>query len=444
MTDGVCAELRSEGDKDSCDRSEPHEHLLRFILPLPSYVPLPDREVITQTYPAPEGQEEPFVVFTITTIHQIHLIDSDWSALSIRAASAVVDRIQGKSDASAASPGEDLDRSIWLTVADVVTNESSPDPSSSDWDGSPQNLRPRQDSLMRAIHSVREIARTVRLTGQSRVLMPTYERLLPLTLSLRGIGTIGEDGGLHLPEDHEWSLGDTTLLEHTNVVGWEITDPEELRSIFQQGGYWNRALESGTPAVRARELMLEARALLQHQGEYALAVVVATTAIEVLATSIVSALLWEEQWTASSPFGTADVAGYFAEGQTLSLVKQQLIPRLGGSWTTASCPWQRWIAECRRLRNRIVHGGHEPTRAEVQGAIDSVDRLQTFMFDRLAARATRFPRVTLMLVSQTGLEERNLWHGQIKRFAREEADHEAPWMEAFGSWHEAVIEAANP
>lgn len=441
MSKGMWDELTADDEPDPCDRTDPHEHLIRFLLPLPSYVPLPDGQLVTHAYPPP-GATDALYAFTTTKMHQVHFRDSDGATLGARASSAVIERIQGRSRRASGSTAKPLHIDVRVTVADVITTTSAPDDPPSDWDGSPQNLGPRQDALMRAIHSVRGIVRSVRLTGQPRLVMPTYERLMPLVIWLSAVAPVDEDG-IHIPNDGEWVLGGSTLLEHTNISGWEVTDPTELAAINELAAHWGRAITAANPAVRARELMLESQGLFQHEGDYPMAVAVATTAIEVLVTAILSALFWEENWTGASTQGPTDVAAYFTEGQVLALVAQQLVPRLGGSWTSRSCPWQVWASTCRTLRNRIVHGGHEPTRAEVQAAIDSAEKLQTFVFDRLAARATRYPRVTLMMMGQQGLEKRSLWRGQIKKFADEQADQEKPWMENFGVWHDAMIEAAN-
>ena len=64
--------------------------------------------------------------------------------------------------------------------------------------------------------------------------------------------------------------------------------------------------------------------------------------------------------------------------------------------------------------------------------------------DRIAAQRTSFPRSTLMTIAESGLRARNLWSGQIKRFAEDVAPVEANWRDSFTEYHQQLIEAASP
>lgn len=419
-----------------------HMHFARFLLPLPSHVPVPDGMEVLRTYDRTSGEADA-TTFTITAVRQVEVAAADREQVAAIAAFEVLVRLGMAEHGTTSQPIEFLDelQKIKISVADVITTVASLEEPPPDWNGTMQNLAPENDALMRCLHSARDIVRAVALTGQPRVVSPSYERL-PVIIMLASATKPLDGEQLPIPTAEDWQIQGPMLLEHTNMSGWEVTEAAELDQIATEAEYWARNLAALNPAARARELMIQSRRYLHHEGEYALAVVVATTATEVLMTSLLSVLMWEESWTGSTEWTPEAVAAHFGEGKLLSLVKRQLIPRLGGTWSTKSCPWEQWISRCRALRNRIVHGGHDPSRAEVQSAIDSVDKLQEFVFDRLSARADKYPRAALMLVSEKGLRDRKAWSRPLERFARETADEEAPWIESFGTWHSAVSDSS--
>lgn len=431
-------------DDGSCSETDPHAHLIRLLFALPSYLPLPDGCARNYRYPHPAVEAEPWTPFALVQIHQVQL-QSENGMADVHAANAALQRIlesSGKAGSSEpiATPPELI--GTWHTVADVITTEDSPDGPASTWDGRPQNLGPRQDAVMRAVDSTNRMARAVRLAGQNRVIVPTYERMPPMVMWLSAVAPY-VDGLLGLPADSAWTLRGVMLLEHTNIQGAEVTDPQEQQRLQQESSFWERSLDAGSPAPLGREHLLEAQHLHHHQGEYAKAVVAAATAVEVICDSVLSALLWEEHWVDTTAPGTDEIASWFEEGTASRRATTHLLPRLKGDWASADSPWQLWRSKGSSLRNRIVHAGYQPERAEAQEVLESVDILQSFIFDRLSAQATKYPRVTLMLVAQAGLESRGLYRGKVKRFAENQAATEPSWLERFGSWHQRLIKTAN-
>jgi hypothetical protein len=431
-------------DEGSCSETGKHAHLIRLLFALPSYLPLPDGCATSYRYPHPAGEAEPWTPFAQVQIHQVQL-DSENGMADVRAANAALQRIlefSGNAGSSepAAAPPELI--GTWHTVADVITTEDSPDGPASTWDGRPQNLGPRQDAVMRAVDSTNRIARAVRLAGQNRVIVPTYERMPPLVMWLSAVAPY-VDGLLGLPADSAWTLRGVMRLEHTNIQGAEVTDLQEQQRLQQESTFWDRCLDAGSPAPLAREHLLEAQHLHHHQGEYAKAVIVAATAVEVMCDSVLSALLWEEHWVDAAAPGTDEIASWFEEGTASRRATMHLLPRLKGDWASANSPWQLWRSKGSGLRNRIVHAGYQPERAEAQEVLDNVDILQSFIFDRLSAQAAKYPRVTLMLVTRAGLESRGLYRGKVKRFDENRATAEPSWLEQFGPWHQRLIKTAN-
>lgn len=413
--------------------------LVRFIFRLPSFVPLPDGTVVSRRYPRPSGEPEEQTPFALVRLHQVELPFDTKLPADMQAADAALSRIE-HSTPSGIGADHMPEVTTWHTVADVITARESPDEPEDGWDGQPQNQTSRQDALMRALDAARSVVRAVRLTEQSRVVLPTYERIPVMLLWMSATG-VDDGAGVRVPNDSDWQVAGIMMLEHTNISGAEITDLQEQQSLLLQSRYWGYCLQAGSPAPLAREHLIEANRLLHHEGEYGRAVVAAATAVEVMTDSVLSALMWEEHRTEPGAVGLAQAAESFEEGRSAYRVVSALAPRLGGDWASPDSAFQRWRSAGSRLRNRIVHGGYAPSRAEAQEAIALADQLQRFLFDRVSAQANRYPRVTLMFVAQSGLETRGLYAGQIRRFNEEQAPVEDSWIDSFAAWHQRLLTA---
>lgn len=423
---------------DTAGSSETPQTLARFIFRLPSFLPLPDGTQIDAQYPSPEAPATEQTPFAIVRLHQVEM-ESDELAIDYVAADAAVTRI-----VAGTTPRRGSERpsptTTWHTVADVITTWQSADAPPGDWDGRPQHLGPREDAVMRAVDAVRTLARAVRLCEERRVILPSYEKL-PLIWLRLGAPQEYFGGKLRVPPDSEWEMLGTMLLDHTNIGGAEETDPARQRELYAQSSFWAHGLKVGNPALLAREQLIVAERHLHHEGEYAAAIVSAATAVEVMTDSLLSALMWEEFQSLPGAPSAKDAAARFEEGKSAVRVTSELGRRLHGDWNSPMSPWQRWRSGGAKLRNRIVHGGYQPTRAEADHAIQLAHQLERFTFDRLAARANTYPRVTLMLVAQSGLERRGKYHGRIRRFSEQVAPHEPSWSEGFAGWHKELIGA---
>ena len=165
--------------------------LVRFIFRLPSFVPLPDGTVVSHTYPPRNGQTEDQVPFALIRLHQIELPSDAGMAADMQAADIAISRIEQSAVAGIGS--EPLPEvTTWNTVADVITSRESPEGPDDGWDGQPQNQTPRQDAVMRCLDVARRVVGAVRLTEQSRVVMPTYERMPVMLIFMSATGV--DDG----------------------------------------------------------------------------------------------------------------------------------------------------------------------------------------------------------------------------------------------------------
>ena len=410
--------------------------LTRFVFRLPSFLPLPDGISINIPFPSLDGRSV-MSAFAIVRLHQVELdateIKSDYMC-----ALEAINRIQAGTVGRKSVEWPSQFKS-WHTVADVITTVESPDNPPAHWDGLRQNLGPRQDAVMRSVEAVRSIARAVRLCGQDRVVLPSYEKL---PMMWQRLSAPDEHVGdfLRIPSDSEWEHVGLLLLDHSNFAGAEETDEGRQHVIREESEFWARGLAAGSASILSREQFIVAGGLLRRSGEYGAAVVAAATGVEVMTDALLSALMWEESLIAGGPSARV-VGGSFAEGKSGARVLSDLAPRLGGNWTSPSSAWRRWHSGGARLRNRSVHGGYQPTRAESTGALDLAKALETFTFDRLTEKRNRYPRVTLMLVARSGLEKRGCYGGRIREFSEKVAPAEPPWVESFAGWHRELIDA---
>lgn len=434
----VGAERSETEDVAGCTITEPHEHLIRYFFPTPTHLPIADGQVVIQEYPGSDPEEA--VPTAVVTVHQVEGDPDPRAPADLLAVDAVLRRLSigdpqtpgGSGPYPGATPQQ-------VTVMDVVTQLASPE--SADNFVRPQDAGPREDSLMRALSAAREVARAARLTENPRVVLPSYERLPVAVLTAMAVGRMS-GAVLTVPPPAEWQVTTVVILDHTNIGGWEVTDEKELERLTREAGHWFNALKQGFPAAVAREHLIQAQRHLQVEGEYAQAVLAAATAAEVLCDALLSALLWEEHTADAVKPDATDAAKLFAKPKYAQRVSSGLMPRLRGNWNEGS-PWVLWRHGGSRLRNRVIHTGYQPSRAEAVAAVDEVEALQVFLLDRLAARAAAYPRVAYMLLAVEGLEKRGAYNGQVKKFIETQADREPWWTPDVSAWHAQLIDAAS-
>lgn len=329
----------------------------------------------------------------------------------------------------------------WHSVADIITSDSRPEAPPEDWDGRPQHLGPRSDQFMRALDAVREVARSITLTGRRAPVLPSYERT-PLMIHFLTAVVYAKDGQYRIPRDRDWALDGLIHLEHLNLPGDGPSDENET-VVDQTMGHWRRCLEARMPGALARERFVEASRLLNRDGEYGAAIVAVCTGVEILCDALLSATLWEAHFCDPSTDGPAAAALLFGDETPLSRAAKQLWPVLGGDWNSPRSAWQQFQVGASALRNRVVHAGYSPSRAEAQRGMDQVDALQEFLIGRVAEKANTYPRMTYLFVGVDGLTRRNRYRGQIKKFLEQDAPQEDWYIESFGGWHQTLVLAAN-
>lgn len=327
-----------------------------------------------------------------------------------------------------------------VTVVDAITRWDHVSEGPAGWDGEPQNLDPKDDPVVRAVALARQVSRAFRLVDGRHIELISYERLPLAVVLFHSEGRVDRQR-LHIPARADWTTSGIMTLNHWNLPS-EAADNTPSQTIDEASAHWMRALRSGTPAVRAREILMEARIAMRQLGEYGEAVVKVNTGSEVLIDAFLSAMLWEENFMDAHKPGAEACGELFAEGAIKTRIRTMMAPRLKGDWSSRNSPIVKWLAGPHALRHRVVHGGYEPTRQEASDAIKIVDEMNTFLFDRLAAQRNSYKRVSLILLGQDGLDARGLLRGQILEFIERTANTEVYHLDSWGEWHQRLVVAA--
>jgi hypothetical protein len=164
-------------------------------------------------------------------------------------------------------------------------------------------------------------------------------------------------------------------------------------------------------------------------GDYSSTIIQAHISSEVLLDSLLLLLAWEERVEPS-------VAAEWFDHQLAKRVRTYYHPRLAGSWDTTQTksPVGRWSEFVRLPRNRIVHSGIWPSRAEGFAALEANHALEQFLKARVGVARNKYPRTALILLGTPGLAKRGLLKGRIKKFMDDTADTEPDWFDSFAKW----------
>lgn len=406
--------------------------LIVFFLELPDPLPLPDETVYTlevegrlrlpgvevrQTAAGPALPLDGGALFVSLRVWQVD-VDPVTLDDSLEAVEAVLDRAlpaglirprerSGDAQRRGDAGGETL--AATRTVVEAVTP-----------------LLPGEDAVSeafdRCLDALSQVFAAYRSSTRNLVPAPTYERLSPVILYAT------RTARAPVVWDERLSL----FVLHANV---RATPPALAEHDLEQLNTWLSVRKRGHPLMPYAERELDARLALDTRGDYAAAVVSAQTAAEVLVDSLLTLLLWEED---ADP---ADAATLFSEGLQ-KRVRTHFGTRLGGDWNTrGSGPVGTWGTFLAPLRNRIVHAGHHPTRAEAREALSALADLSGFVSDRLADKRTAFPRTALLVLGRPGLERRGRWGGQVEDFVETHADEEPDWIASYRAWRDRLDEA---
>lgn len=432
MTNSVSADCALPG----CGNHLPHAHLCKFLFRLPGALGVEDGTRVLQIYD-PSSEFEGAGTFAEVTIHQVDMeSDDDPTVLSNLAVSAV----DGSGESTRAETQAPMRIRRRHTVAAVVTPADSPSPIPNKWDGHIENLGPRHDAFMRALHAARAVARSASLHGQGiSPILPTYERLPAMILMWDAV--IGDHVDVHALDDIEWQKTSIMQLEHRNLPGVE---PVPMSGEALE--FWAMQVGAGMPAVLARERFIEAQRLAHQEGEYGAAVMSAATGVEVLCDATLSALLWEECFKSEEKNwkrAMTHALGIYSDRTPLYRETKHIPPRLGGDWTSSASPWQAYRSGAAGLRNRVVHAGYEPGRQEALEAIQQAVETQKFLYSRLVHNAEEYPRCAIMFVGKEVLSDRGALNSRLAKFIDDVAPTEPSYIVNYSGWHRDLVNKAG-
>lgn len=412
--------------------------LIRFFFALPEPVALPDGFQFNYTFdsdPPQGGDPHVQVTFRQTDVQGGRMEAATKALLDVMAtAPALPDR----SDGANFAPG----LQVQFTVIDAVTVADSPDAIPAEDADHPRRWTPRSDALTRCVAATERVLRAHRQATESTYGLLSYVRLISPVLSFTAPGTremLTVDGVTHVftKPVGEWSGPSLVMLDHTNLAD-PFMGKEWDQEVAARFDFWLREQERGNPLNLWRERYIEANRAVTVTGDLAQAVLLTNTSSEVLLDVILALLHWEDQ------VSVHDAAPTFEQGKTLRRITTAFPSRLRGNWSTKSGVVGDWYNSAYRLRHRIIHGGYTPTATEAHTAFDSATALQGFIWGRIAASRTRYPRAALMTLGISGLEKRGLWSGQIRKFSETVAPTEPSWANAFTDYYrDLMLEVFN-
>ena len=186
----------------------------------------------------------------------------------------------------------------------------------------------------------------------------------------------------------------------------------------------------GDPFAAYVERARVARRAFRIDGDYPTTVIAAYTACEVLLNTALLAMAWE------AGLARDDTRGWFeGQGGFMTRVQGQVVPRLGGRWSTGSP--EDPLALLRKLsksRNDVVHYGHLPEEQEAVAALDILEATEAFVKERLGAKRRTYPRSALFLLGRPGMERLGLWDPWMTTFMDNQAAQEPDWFATFTDW----------
>jgi len=295
-------------------------------------------------------------------------------------------------------------------------------------EASPNNHAPFRTCL----RLVEDHVRAFRLAANDRVALPAWERLpgWVLLFVCDGVREI-DSRGLRVRMAGDWKAS-LIMLDNQNLTDAPLRPTAE--DFDRSFAYWMRELRVGNPLIPWRERFAAASRARDYDGDHATAVLHAATAVEVFLDGLLLMLCWEEG------MATTETAAIFEEGKLLARIQSQIAPRLPGRWSTSQPGAVRdWYEQVARLRNRVIHAGHNPSPFDSEQALKAATQLQVFAFDRLAQQRNEYKRVTLLTLADTGLQRRGMWNGAIRRFAEGPAVTEPNWQTQFRKWRDEVL-----
>ena len=234
------------------------------------------------------------------------------------------------------------------------------------------------------------------------------------------------------PESSQMNIYLIPSVMQAQTHWYPPTDRED--SLFSQSEVvlaLERQLENG-PFSRYSELFNDAQVASYQLGLHRSAVLSAASAGEVLLDEALRCILWESSKTPE------EAGKLFANKRDFKPRVTSLLQRyLGGDWRLkGEGVISRWFRDVYSLRHRIIHAGENPTATETRLAIGYTSKLSEFLAGRLVDNIATFPRTAMFFLGIPGLEKRNLWTSELADLST--APNEPHWIPTFVRWREST------
>lgn len=301
-----------------------------------------------------------------------------------------------------------------------------------------------EDEVLRAldlaIEHVRSVQRSVAIATQKAVRLIARATLPPTVPTFSGV--------LHSPIEVDEDPPTPSVRGPVDYFIPECAPPAALdirpepfddQMLEQIVDSADRAAR-GAPFLTYADLRREAMVQRAFDGNNRMALVALAASGEVLLDTALLHMLWEEHVPPEA------AARYFDHNQGhTARVRKNFSERIGGSWDPdAKTAAGRYLRELVRLRHQVVHAGHEPTAAEIDGAWSTMSELEKYLGDRLAAgpNLRKYTRTAMAWMGENGLRKRGRWTKHVQELVNDPS--EPNWVDAFARWRHHVDRALDP
>lgn len=415
-----------------------HYHLTRFTFALPEPIGVEDGFSSVHVW---TDDDTPRTTWAKVAIHQFELPahpDGAVIAATLRLAQGEDGTPTEEPNEGGASETEEHDLGSSLTtrlsIAQVVTPFSSPGGRAAEWDQQMRHLSPQNDAFVRALYATQTVVRAANLAQNPMpVRLPSYEALtLVLTQDAALFDCLVDVENLII----DWSEPAWMTLDKQYQLP---PKPGEVPGALMHA--WQREIGFGNPAIAAKENFRRAQRLMEIDGDYSQGVIAAAIGLESLCYNLVSATYWETSFKE----GLGGEASVEAAAEALSSrstpprIAEQRLPRLlGGDWSSPTSAWTTYRETTAPLRNRIVHTGLLPRRAEASAAVAAAFEAHSFLLDRLAENRHKYPLCTYIFLGSVGLKQRDLLQKKIREMFEAIASEPDDPSLAYAEWNRAL------
>jgi hypothetical protein len=290
--------------------------------------------------------------------------------------------IQADLDLGAGSPDSPMSVAVVTTLLDgasIASNEAAAMATALDY----------------AVETVRNFQKSLILTGSATFTLLTRQRLgLIVPYAVRDASEASAEWRAFL---YVVGTGARQVLDRDPPASGELRMSMEV-------------LRRGEQAHAQYTFVLvrnDANLALEDRGDFRTAIILAAVAAETYLDNLLVFLLMEEGKT------TDDMRKIFATKRLVRRSREEFHPRLGGNWSTGAIG--AWRTDLNDMRNRIMHIAAEPTEDEAKRAVAALDRLESYVVDRLAASESRraYPRTCVSFAGFHALQRRGAWSSSL-------------------------------